>query len=264
MKNILDLAKIFLVTSRIRINRSMQYRFDFIAGLLVSCLLSFLGPLFQYLIFQKSSGYINWNTDQIILYQGVMVFWYGLKDSLFGEVRSNFEQICRNGLFDMLLLKPFSAIGIVLTRGAHYQSFSAIVVGLGLIGSSVHRMSLDITAVRLLLFAGFMLTGLVFYTAIMIFYCIITVKLVYTNRLSEILDKLMIFSQFPTDIYFPVVRTLFIVVFPLALWVFFPAQALLNRLNGLIIPGVFSSLAGFFLSLFLWDRTLKKYTSAGG
>ena len=264
MKVLFDLLKIFIATSKMKISRSMQYRIDFITGLFVSFLLSFMGPLFQYLIFQKSSGYANWNTSQILLYQGIMVLWFGIKDSLFGETRSFIEQTCRSGQFDMLLLKPYPPIGIIFTRGYNYQSMPVIAVGLAIVVVSVIRMSLAITVRDCLVFVLFFLAGQVFYMAIMVFYCSITVKIVYTFRLSEILDKFLVFSHFPTDIYTRGMRIVFFVIAPIALWIYFPAQTLLHRLNNFIFPSIFASFAIFGLSLLIWKSTLKKYTSAGG
>jgi ABC-2 type transport system permease protein len=264
MKTLIEMLKIYLLTSFLKVKRSMHYRVDFITGLIIASLLSFMGPIFQYLVFQKSSGYLNWNTDQIILYQGVMVLWYGLKDSLFGDLRSHVEQICTNGLLDMLLLKPYPAIGLLLSRGFFYQSLSAVFVGTGIILYSVKRLALNISFVDGLLFLMIMFFGLVAYASIMIVYCAITVKVIRTFRLSEILDKLLIFSQFPTDIYTPVMRTVFYVVVPIALWIYFPTQVLLDRLNHFVVPGLVSSLLAFILSLMIWNFTLRKYTSAGG
>jgi ABC-2 type transport system permease protein len=264
LNTIVGLLKLFIINSKIRISRSIQYRFDFIAGIIVSLGLSSIGPVVQLIIFTRTNGYPGWELKQIILFQGVLLLWLGLKDMLFGSIRPEFDRIIRNGEFDRLLLKPYPPIGVILTGGFYYYGIGPVLAGLAVITYSCISLGQTINPLQILLFLGFMLLGIIFYLGILVFYCVITVRLYYTGRLSEIFDKFLTFSQYPVEIFNMILRVGFLTVIPLAIWVYFPAQSLLNRLDITALIGAIFSLLTFLVSLRLWNYCLMKYSSAGG
>ncbi|HEX3029465.1 MAG TPA: ABC-2 family transporter protein [Clostridia bacterium] len=264
MSTFVDFIKIFKLNSKLKIARGMQYRADFFIGLFVSLGLSSLGPIFQYLIFSNCNGYPNWNLKQIILFQGVMLLWFGIKDMFFGEVRGTVEAMIRGGDFDRLLLKPYPPIGIILTSGFYFQGLGSIIGGLTIITYSIQSMSLDVSIIQIGLFITFIIAGIILYMAVTVIYCTIAITIVYMGRLGEIIDRLLQFSQYPLEIFFPVVRIVFITFFPVAVWIYFPTQALLNRVGVSAITSLFSCLILFYASILIWNKCLKKYKSVGG
>ncbi len=264
LKTLGGLLRLFYWNSKIRVARSMQFRFDFFAGLIVSLILSSIGPVVQYLIFTKTNGYPGWNLNQVILFQGILLFWFGIKDMLFGDVRNQVESMVRKGEFDRLLLKPYPPIGILLSSGFYYYGIGSVIAGLAVMAYSINKLNLSIGISQIGLFILFLFCGIVLYMAITVIYCTIVIMIIFMGRIGEIIDKLLRFSEFPAEIFSPVTRLIFITVIPFAVWVYFPAQTLLNRLDAKAFAGAASCFVLFALSLKLWNVCLKKYTSAGG
>ncbi len=242
----------------------MQYKTDFFMGIFLSMSFSSLGPLFQYLIFSQTRGYPRWNLKQIILFQGVVLLWLGIKDLLFGEIRGYVESMVKGGNFDRLLLKPYPPLGVILTSGFYYHAFGTIIAGAVIIAVSLQQLGLVLSWWQPLLFVGFFACGILLHMTITILYCIMIIRLTHMGRLGEIIDKLLQFSQYPLDILSPVLRMALMVFLPIAIWIYFPTEILLDRLEVNAFMGVAVALALFFASLFLWKRSLKRYTSAGG
>ncbi len=117
------LIKLFFWQAKIKLMRSIEFRFDFFIGVVVSLFLSGIGPLVQYLIFTNTRGFPGWNINQIILFQGTLIFWFGLRDTLFGEVPNLINTTIIKGELDKLLVKPFPASGILLASGFNYYDF---------------------------------------------------------------------------------------------------------------------------------------------
>lgn len=265
MNTFIDLIRLFYFNSKLKVFRGLQYRFDFFMGLFVSIGLSSVGPIMEYLVFLQLKGYPSWNLDQIILFQSIMLLWLGLKDVIFGEVRVYVEGMIRGGSFDRLLLKPYPPIGIILTSGFYYQGFGTIIAGLIIIAIALKRLGLSINLAQLIILSGLLVSGLILYMSIVIIYSIIAINVVHMGRLGEIIDRLLHFSRYPIEIFPLIVRMVAVVFFPVALWVYFPAQTLLNRFNiGMAIISIISCFVVLFLSIKLWNASLKKYTSAGG
>lgn len=256
--------KMFIFSCKNKLSRSMQYRFDFIVGLLVSLFMSFAGPVLQLIFFTKVNGFPGWNIGQIILFQGILLIWIGIRDTLFGEMRGAIGGMIQGGSFDRLLLSPASTLLILLVSGFNYFGLGPFFAGIAVTIYAVGKLQLTITAAQICLSVLFMLSGLIFYIGILTLYSATVIQLVTMGRLSEILDKLMLFSEYPLEIYSSVIKWVFITVLPFALWAYFPTQVLLNRFDRVAFISVAASLIFCWLAVKVWHISLKKYSSAGG
>lgn len=264
MKTLVSLLRLFFFNCKLRIARSIEFRFDFFLGVFVALTLSAIGPLVQYLIFTRTNGYPGWNIDQIVLFQGVLLLWLGLKDTIFGDLRNLVQNLVRKGEFDRLLLKPYPPIGILLASGFYYYGIGTIIAGIVVIVYAVHKLQLLINFGQIGLFFLFVTSGLILYMGFMVFFCTLVIIFVFTFRAGEIIDKFLRFSEFPMEIFPRLTRMIFVTVLPFAVWIYFPAQTLLGRLESKALLGVVFSFFVFWINLKLWNWGLKKYASAGG
>lgn len=264
MSTVYGLLKLFVWNSKLKLSKRMQYRFDFILGALISLAFAGIGPIFQYLIFTQTKGYPGWTLYQIILFQGVLLIWIGIRDALFADVRWTVEALVRQGGFDRLLLKPYPAIGILLADGISMGNMGALIVGTVISVISVIKLGIHIGPLQVLLFLYFFICGIVLSMAVNVLYCSINIMLIQMWRIGDFFNNLMRFAEYPADIYGDAARVIFVAVIPFAVWVYFPVQALLDRLDGFMVIGSLSCFVLFWLSLKFWGRCLKKYTSMGG
>jgi ABC-2 type transport system permease protein len=264
LRILIELLRYFGKYSKMKLARGMQYRSDFLLGILISFTYSILGPIFQYLIITQCRGYPRWNLKQIILLEGVILLWLGLKDLLFGEVRAYVEAMVKGGEFDRLLLKPYPAIGVILSSGFYYPAFGSIIAGLIVIFISLEQLALAVSWWQILIFIGFFLGGMLLYMAITIFYCILVIMMTYMGRLGEVLDRLLNFSYHPVEILPAAVRIITTMLIPLAVWAYYPAETLLNRLEMKSFVSLGVCVILFWAGIKMWNRSVGKYTSAGG
>lgn len=264
MNSFFDLLKLFYLNSKLKVLRGLQYRFDFLFGLFVAIGISSLGPILEYLFFLKMRGFPGWNLNQIILFQSTLLLWLGIKDICFGELRGNLETMIKGGGFDRLLLKPYPPIGIILVSGFYYQGFGTVIAGLVITSIALKRLGIIISLWQIGLFIILLMAGLLLYMTVLVFYCVIAIHLVHMGRLGEIIERILHFSQYPVDIYPQVIRLFALVVFPVAIWVYLPAQTLLNRIDIMVVWSLVGCVLLFLLSIKVWDLALKQYTSAGG
>ncbi len=264
METFIDLFKLFFLNCKIKISRNMQYRFDFINGLFVSVLYSSIGVITLFVIYIKTNGYPGWTLNQIILFQGVLLLWNGLKDLIFGDVRNNIDTSIRKGEFDRILLKPFPPIGYILVSGPNYTSLSSMAAGIIVMIIGILRLNITVGVQDVLLFFVFMISGLFLYMAFLVLYCIVTVMIIYMGRISEIMDKLLRFSEYPLQIFSKGFGLVFTYVIPFSIFIYLPTQAFLKRLDITDLISIPVSLLLFFATIKLWNFYLKKYVSAGG
>jgi ABC-2 type transport system permease protein len=264
VQTVAGLLRLYVYHMKMGISSAMIYRADFITGVFVSIFVSGIGPFVQFLYFTHSRGYPEWTLNQILLFQGLLLLWFGLRDLLFGQVRNTVMDMVWKGDFDRLLLKPYPTVGLLLCSGFQLHGIGSCIAGVLVTVLAFHRLdvSINLWTVPLLIVA--LICGVVLFMAITIFYCSIVIMLIQISRISELFDRITDFANYPVNIYPLALRVVMIVFLPFAVWTYYPTQILLDRLD----YGIWFALAGcvgvFYLSIKVWYLCLKMYTSAGG
>ncbi|XEC93610.1 ABC transporter permease [Paenibacillus tarimensis] len=264
LRKLPGLIHLFNCSCKMSLDRGMAYRADFLLNLVISLVFTSMGPIVQYLIFTQTNGYPGWNTEQILLFQGILLFSMGLNNTILGEVKGTAVNIMRNGDFDRYLIKPYPAIGVLLTGGFSLKHVGTLIAGTAITVYMVIHMRLVPGAVDILLFLWFIAAGVIAYMGITILFCGLVIVLIQMGRLESFLDNVMRFAGYPIELYNGLFRTAFVTLVPLAVLAYLPAQALLRRLDWSMVWGSFGALLIFVLSLRFWNRCIRKYTSAGG
>lgn len=264
MKRFISLTNLFVWNSSLSVSRSMQYRFDFIFGTIINLFFSLIGPLVQYLIFTQTKGFPNWNIDQIILFQGVLLFTIGIRNTLFGNSRSQFIQLIRNGEFDRFLLKPVSPIALLLATSFNLDGIGTVFAGIIVTVYSIIKLNLAVSLWQVGLFLLCVICGIIFIVALDIIHCSLIILTVADGGINGILNAYLRFSEYPLEIYSGFLKTLFITFVPVTILVYYPTQVILNRMDIKMLYASSGVFMFYALSLTLWSSVLKKYTSAGG
>ena len=256
--------RLFCKDCSIKISGGMQYRKNFLTSIIISILYSFVFPLFQLMFFKTTRGFDGWTIDQVMFFQSIFLLWTGIIQTLFNDVLSLMGALVLQGGFDRLLLLPYPPLLSLFTRGFNYYSLGSVLTGfIGAIYFIV-RLEVAITLPNITMFLILLLFGLVFYAALLIICCSFILRWTYFSRMREILEKLFFFTSMPAEVFNGTSKLVYMVIFPISIWAYFPAQALLNRLNVYVYPSMLVCVVFFILSIFIWDHHLKRYTSAGG
>ncbi|MFC5530310.1 ABC transporter permease [Cohnella yongneupensis] len=264
MDHVSGLLRLYSWNVKLGVSRAMAYRFDFFTGLITSILFSGTAPFLQYIFFTQTRGYPGWDLHQIMLFQGLLLFWLGLKDLMFGEVRNVALGLVRKGDFDRLLVKPFPPLGVLLCSGFNLKGIGATLSGCALTGYALAKLNLVPSVWQITLFLLMMVSSIIFYMAVTTLICTLIIMLVQVGRIPELADRILGFGDYPINIYPKMLGQVFLTVFPFAIWAYMPAQILLDRVDSGAYTSIIGCVVVFLFSLWLWNRSLHKYTSAGG
>ena len=178
----------------------MAYRADFFLNLVISLVFTSMGPIVQYLIFSQSNGYPDWNTDQILLFQGILLFSMGLNSTVFGEVRGTAVTVMMNGDFDRYLIKPYPAIGLLLAGGFTLKNIGSLIAGTAITIYMAVKMDLTPSFSDMLLFVWFISAGVIVYMGLTILFCGLVIVLIQMHRLGGFFDNLLRFAGYPLEV----------------------------------------------------------------
>jgi ABC-2 type transport system permease protein len=259
-----SLLTLYRYNIRNEIARSMQFRVDFAIGVFTSLLFSMLSVLLQFLVFRLTRGYPGWSIEEMVVFQGTFAVWTGIRHTLFGGVPDLIQRIIWRGDFDRVLLKPFHAGGFLLVSGFDFQNLGTIGAGVVILAIALPATGATVTATGLLAFLALLTAGIVLYLAVTLVFCALTVTAIFSGRLQELIGRLMDFSGYPSEIFPKAARVVYEIAVPFAVFICFPARALLGRLDLIMLLGAAVAVVLFFLSLLYWNHVEKRYTSGGG
>jgi ABC-type uncharacterized transport system permease subunit len=250
---------------RMKFKRALAFRGNFLVSCLIALFHSFIFSIFQFFVYTGIHGYPGWNPEQMLLFQATLLLWTGSVEFLFGGIKEFIDVEVVYGNFDRFFLWPPHTLVSLFTRGTNIHALGTVLAGLTGVAVMLARLGLAPSARTWLLFALLFTAGLAFYVALLIVYSGFTLFMVKMERLREVLERVVFFGSFPTDVYFGKNRLAFLVLFfPTALWVYLPVQALLGRLPALAFGSVVAAGAFIALALAFWRSQERRYTSAGG
>lgn len=264
MEMMSGLLRLFGWHMKLSVSRAMIYRYDFITGLFISIIVSGIGPTVQYLYFTQTRGYPGWTLSQILLFQGLLLLWFGLRDLLFGDIRGSVMNMVWKGEFDRLLLKPYPPIGVLLSSGFQLNGIGSCIAGIIVSVIAFRRLGLHLDVSSILMLIVAIVSGVLLFMAITILYCAVVIMIIQMGRISEMFERITDFGNYPANIYPSVLQAAMVTFVPFAMWSYYPAQILLGRADYRLFIAAASCVVIFWLSIKVWNRCLRNYSSAGG
>jgi ABC-2 type transport system permease protein len=240
----------------------MSYRADFFLSAVIVLAAEMTLPLITYLIYRTGASFPGWTMEEALLIQAVFMLSKGIAYPLFfGMVWNTLDRV-REGTFDILMLKPRSALFMTIVTGFNTEGIGRLVGGIAFFTAVVMRLP-DPGLAEWLHFGWMLLLSLVVLFSFVLWMSGILFVWVGSSRVHEIFESVSSFGMYPKSIFSKSFQSLVTYIIPVGAIGFMPASVLLNRAEG--VWGS-SLVCGFFLavSVWFWHVMLRKYTSAGG
>lgn len=261
--SIRHLARVWRANARAAVVREMEFRANFISGLLrqVVWLASFI--LLVHIMFQHTASLTGWSQVQVLTLLALSRIIEGFSDALFNRNISNLPSAVQTGKFDLYLTKPVPAQFHTAFHRVKVLEAGNVLLGLVLLAYAVSREPSLFTLSHWLAFTVLSLLGITIYYSVLIALVSLSFYLerfeaffAIDNLISEPLTA-------PFDVFPPGVKTALTYLIPLAFIVFVPAQALTGRLALQQLPASLL-MAAIFLTLanLAWRAGLRRYSSA--
>jgi ABC-2 type transport system permease protein len=247
---------------KMRVASRMAYRFDFFVSAFAFFLFQLVAPLFVGVIYYAGGEFPGWTFPQILLLQGALNLVKGLSFMLFFGILWNTIHRVRRGTFDLFLIRPISTLWLLIMESFDEEDVGQLLGGIAVM--SVALYLLKGVHGSILMFAIFIIFGILFFLSIALLCSAATIRLVRTHRLYEFVDILMVFAGYPKTVYSKALGIVFSVIFPLFVASYYPASALLGFTYEYGIASMISTIALLGISLLIWHHALGKYQSAGG
>ncbi|MGT2934421.1 ABC transporter permease [Streptococcus castoreus] len=260
MKKIRRMHAIFI---KQYLKQIMEYKVDFLIGVLGVFLTQGLNLLFLTVLFQHIPTLEGWTFEQVAFIYGFSLIPKGLDHLFFDNLWALGQRLVRKGDFDKYLTRPISPLFHVLVETFQVDAFGELLVGIILLSTTVSVIDWTLSKLVLLIivipFATLIYTSLKIVTASISFWTKQSGAVIYIFYMFN--D----FAKYPVSIYHSFLRGLISFIIPFAFTAYYPASYFLTGENLVFNIGglMLISLLVFALALKIWKRGLEAYESAG-
>ena len=262
MRRMLRLHRIFVAQY---MKNLMEYKVDFLTGAISFLLGQVIQIAFLSIIFSQIPNLIGWEFNEILFIYGFSLLPKGLDHLLFDNLWSVGYFIVRKGDFDKYLTRPINSLFYVIAEKFCVDAFGELLIGLVLVVYSVIQLRLTISWYMIPLFIIAVVFATLIYTAIKIATSAIAFWTKASGHITHMFYMTNDFSKYPTTIYNKFVRIVITYIIPFAFTAFYPASYFLTGENPLFCIGgtVVASVVLFSIAVFIWNKGIKAYESAG-
>lgn len=263
LANSRHLLRFWLAAVRASVVREIEFRSNFILGLIRTLLWLGVFLLQIEIIFQHTSTLAGWTKVDVLTILAMSRIVEGIMNTFFGNNIAELPNLVQTGRFDFYLLKPLPAqFNVSFGRFSLYQ-LGGVLAGFILLfyASSLRQPFPHLTQWLTLLFLASL--GLIIYYSLLV---LISSLVFFLERLEALWGYITLMTEpltVPFNIFPRPVQGALTYLIPLAFLVFIPAQSLAGTLTiwhallALFLTGIFFTLANL-----AWRAGLRRYSSA--
>lgn len=244
----------------------MEYKADFLIGMMSFLLVQSSNIIFMSLIFARIPDLNGWTYYEVLFIYGFSQLPRGL-DHLFTDnlwLVSN--SYVRTGEFDKYLLRPINPLFHIISERFQPDAFGEIVVGVVITTFAYINLGLHFTMIQWLLFIVAVMTGTVIYTTIKLLGASLALWTKRSRHFLSIIYSLADFASYPLSIFSTIIKVVLTFIIPFAFVAFIPASVLLGRAefdHAILIGAAVAAILWCIAYYGVWKRGLKSYESVG-
>lgn len=256
-------VKVFLTCIHTAFSKAAAYRVDFILNNFITLLMNIIFPLVTVLIYANGASFPGWTMWEVLLIQSVFSMSTALSSMISGSVIWVTMDHIQEGSFETVLLKPLSPLFYIAAANFDTQSIGLFFGGLVMTIISA-KFSGVIISQGIPMFLLLFVSGVLVMCGLDFIMAAISFKWVGNSRIPEIFDSIKEFGKYPIGIFPRAVQVLSSLIIPVAAVGFFPASALLGRLDMRAVFSVIPCLLFLFLGIRIYGSMVKNYEGVGG
>lgn len=241
----------------------MEYKVDFLVGVLGVFLTQGLNLLFLKVLFQQIPSLQGWQYSEIAFIYGFSLIPKGIDHLFFDNLWAMGQRLIRRGEFDKYLTRPISPLFHILVETFQVDAFGELLVGFLLLLTSVSKI--EWTGMKLVLFLISIPFATLIYTSLKIATASVAFWTKQSGAVTYIFYMFNDFAKYPMSIYHPILRWLISFLIPFAFTAYYPASYFLNGQNVFFNIGglIIISLLCLAIALRIWIKGIEAYESAG-
>ncbi|MDR1588606.1 MAG: ABC-2 family transporter protein [Oscillospiraceae bacterium] len=266
MKAVKKYMRVYGLFVRHSIMSMMEYRANFVAGVLVECCFLTLKLMYVFVVFLTGLSINNLSPYYVMLYVGNYTVITGIYNGLFAENLWWLPFNIKTGMLDLLLVKPISIQFYISTKKLSLPMLAAnVVTGITMIIIALCNIEFNASVGGVILYFLFLICGVSIAYFLFLLPMLLSFWTIESRGLIAISDKAWDINMMPMHIYGRYIQRLLVFIIPFFAITNFQPLVLIDRLD--FRYGVWMILCPLilgFISRVLFRRGVRKYESANG
>ena len=262
MKRYFRLHRIFIAQ---HLKRLMEYKADFLLGAMGMLCAQAVQLIFIGVIFSQIPTLKGWTFEEVLFIYGFSLVPKSLDHLFFDNLWMVGYRIVRKGEFDKYLTRPLNTLFHVIVENFCVDAFGEMLTFVLLLGYAIPRLNIPFHWYTIPLLLVVIVFATMIYTSLKIMTSAISFWTKSSGHIIHMLYMSNEFSKYPVSIYNKAVQAIITYVIPFAFTAYFPASYFLTGndpwfcIGGTIVAGSVM----FAIALFVWNRGISAYESAG-
>jgi ABC-2 type transport system permease protein len=243
----------------------IEYRADFILGLIAFILVQGTNVIFVKLIFNSIPSLSGWSFYEILFIYGFAQIPRGIDHIFTDNLWMLSGSIIVNGNFDRYLIRPLNPLFGIIAERFQPDGFGELIIGIILLTMSYSKLNITFTFGKILLFLFAIICGSFIYTAIKLAVASIAFWIKFAQSYLFMTYQLSNFAKYPMGIYSNTIKGVLTFIIPFAFTGYYPGAYFLGKENlfeGIILTFLVAVI-GICIAYMIWLKGISRYESSG-
>jgi ABC-2 type transport system permease protein len=243
----------------------IEYRADFILGLIGFILVQGTNIVFIKLTFNSIPNLSGWSFYEILFIYGFAQIPRGIDHIFTDNLWMLSGSIIVNGNFDRYLIRPLNPLFQIIAERFQPDGFGELIIGIILLGISSSNLNISFTLENSVIFLFVVICGSFIYTAIKLAVASIAFWIKFAQSYLFMTYQLSNFAKYPMGIYSNAIKGVLTFIIPFAFTGYYPGAYLLGKESLFmgVIMTFLVAVIGTFISYTVWLAGIKTYESSG-
>jgi len=262
LTRLMRIHRIFIIQD---LKQALEYKADFLSGLIGFAVEQSAKILFVSIIFGQIPALMGWDHHHVLFIYGFSLLPKAIDRLFFDNLWELAWHTMRKGEFDRYLTRPLNVLFHVMTERFKLDALSELTIGIVLVTMALQSVKLNLSVLNIALFLAVMPFAVFIYTGIKILAVSTAFWTKRSGHIAFMAYSFNDFARYPAGIYAGIARHFITYAVPFAFTAYYPAVYFLTGENPLFNLGgtVAAATALFGLGLLVWCKGLRAYESAG-
>ena len=243
----------------------IEYRADFILGLIGFILVQGINVVFINLIFNSIPSLDGWGFYEVLFIYGFAQIPRGIDHIFTDNLWMLSGSIIVNGNFDRYLIRPLNPLFQIIAERFQPDGFGELIIGIILLSISSSNLNISFNFQNSVLFLFVVICGTFIYTAIKLAVASIAFWIKFAQSYLFMAYQISNFAKYPMSIYSNAIKGVLTFIIPFAFTGYYPGAYFLGKesmFNGVILTFLVAVI-GTFIAYIVWLAGIKNYESSG-
>jgi len=265
----MEFIKLYLSYTKMFLKARMEYRFSFFSGLFANFYCYFITYTTFWVITRQFDTVRGWNFEEMTILYGLNLITYAIAGTFFWYTVFHLDKEITTGNLDIYLIRPMGLVKQLICKRFGDTFIGQILITLIFMVVAIVKLSYKLTLFSYIYLILAVIGGILIQAGAMVILGSLSFWILRSGELANtIYYDIRSFTIYPLSIFPSFIRIILTYILPWAIISYYPSLIILHKVQTLeeFLLGILSPVIGilfFLLSLFVFNRGLRRYSGSG-